>query len=699
MPAHPPKSSSKPPASPEEFALANQELEELVNRASAGDAEAFACLVERYRYAVYGIACAMLKNFEDAQDVAQEAFIKAWTGLPALRHASLFPAWLSQLTRNQCIDFSRRMRLQRRSEVHPIEEVENMAVPASNHPDKCAERNETRDMVHAAIASLSEPNRLAVMLFYMGEHTIDEIADLLKVPAGTIKRRLHDSRKQLKARMMHMVEDTIKNNRLPDDFTRRTVEKAIEEARALIGERKMVEAEEKLRGALEKIPSHAGALKTLNRVLMWGQVYDRSRWDLLREIAEHGRSIIASGEADETVLGQMANTLLAIPAMTEAASFLEKWIREKGANLERLGKLAWALGCLSQYDEAEARWQECMAMAQAAPIDEVSAHLGYACMTLVDCMTSAGEHKRAMRTARSGWKIWNDRKAVIPIGRHFDHISPFIWPDTFHMAGLEAERNETARMGFDALPPNQPDDLGAEMIRLAWRVRFDKPEAVVADFARILGANPGTPPHAYDVINAFFEMKMSGELLRLAGMIGNQEENAEGKNAEGKNAGGSGQMWPWWGQVNFPICRDLHGNCELDVVEKLLQESLAAGCAHNAGGEMYLLIAEIAIWLGIPTPEKLMQRIAEQGPDGADYFGWYHVAREAAAAGDTKKAFDALQRAVALWTNPPLVMLPIYESDARWGALRESEEFRRILEDARRRVGPFHGSLHYFPGW
>ena len=111
-----------------------------------------------------------------------------------------------------------------------------------------------------------------------------------------------------------------------------------------------------------------------------------------------------------------------------------------------------------------------------------------------------------------------------------------------------------------------------------------------------------------------------------------------------------------------------------------------------------------AVLLGRPSPAEYMRKIADREKIGTseDLWGgdaYYHIAREAAAAGNERKAFDALRRASEYWRNPPLAELKNWEKDTRWGALRERPQFKCILDEKRRRIGPIFGSLHYFPGW
>jgi len=197
-------------------------LQQLVERAGHGDLAAFGKLVERFQDAVYGTACAILGDFHDAQDVAQNAFVKAWRKLRNLRDPVKFPGWLYQITRNCSKDFLRRAG----PENVPLETGDvSSAVTDSQNPDERLEKNETREAVLAAIRALSEPNRLATTLFYIDGYTIEEVSQFLTVPKGTVKRRLHDSRNRLRERMMAMVEDELKGSRPGPEFRERIMRK------------------------------------------------------------------------------------------------------------------------------------------------------------------------------------------------------------------------------------------------------------------------------------------------------------------------------------------------------------------------------------------------------------------------------------------------------------------------------------------
>ena len=180
--------------------------DELVERARGGDLAAFDRLVERYQDAIFGAAYAMLGNYHDAEDVAQQAFIRAWRDLGSLRDAARFPGWLYRITQN----LSRNSRA-RRHETVPLDQVAWTIRDASDG-DGVAGTVGMIDEVREAIAALSEPHRLTIILFYMGGYGVAEVARILDIPVGTVKRRLHDARARLRlslpGRVGHALRDT-----------------------------------------------------------------------------------------------------------------------------------------------------------------------------------------------------------------------------------------------------------------------------------------------------------------------------------------------------------------------------------------------------------------------------------------------------------------------------------------------------------
>jgi RNA polymerase sigma factor (sigma-70 family) len=178
------------------------ELDRLVERVQAGELEAFGEIVRRFQDMACGYAYAILGDFHLAQDAAQEAFVQAYRDLRMLRKAIAFPGWLRRIVFKQC-DRIRRTRPAAES----LDAVRTEPVSGESSPPEAAERRELRENVLAAVRSLSEHQRTVTTLFYIDGYTVDDIADFLETPAGTVKRRLHDSRKELKERMVAMVSD------------------------------------------------------------------------------------------------------------------------------------------------------------------------------------------------------------------------------------------------------------------------------------------------------------------------------------------------------------------------------------------------------------------------------------------------------------------------------------------------------------
>ena len=182
----------------------------LVRRTLDGDTDAFGRLVDRYKEAVYGAAYVRLGNFQDAQDVAQEAFIQAYRRLGSLQAHDRFASWLNTIVRNLCHDHFRTHR-----EMLPLDRETPAAPydPAEEHDRRALHRR-----IQRAVDALSDVHRETVTLYYINGYTCEEVGDFLDVPTGTVKRRLFDARKQLKKEMVDMVRDMFDAHSLPSSF-------------------------------------------------------------------------------------------------------------------------------------------------------------------------------------------------------------------------------------------------------------------------------------------------------------------------------------------------------------------------------------------------------------------------------------------------------------------------------------------------
>ena len=191
----------------------------LVQKALAGDLNAFGQLVNKYQSAVYGLAFHLVGNFADAEDLTQEAFIKAFQNLSQLKDYAKFAYWLKQITANTC----RRWLRQRQKEMshlgfpHEIDEQSERGRIAT--PDELVESKERIQMVRQAMNTLSENNRIVLTLFYMDGLSYQDISEFLGLPVSTTKSRLHHARKKLKEEIVAMLGETFKQIKPEKDFT------------------------------------------------------------------------------------------------------------------------------------------------------------------------------------------------------------------------------------------------------------------------------------------------------------------------------------------------------------------------------------------------------------------------------------------------------------------------------------------------
>lgn len=665
-----------------------EELSSLVLRAQAGAPDAYGEIVQRFQDMAYGYAYSLLGEFHWAEDAAQEAFIEAYRKLGHLREPEAFPGWFRKIVFKHC----NRLTRDRRTWNVPLDDVEQVA-SRENDPSEVLEQGELKDQVRTAIQALPDNERTVTMLFYINGYSQLEVADFLEVPVTTVKNRLHTSRKQLAERMVSMVTDNLRQNALPDNFARETMDKAVTQAQELNREHKYQEAEQLLRVALVNVPDHAGALKELNRALMRGQVYGERRWNVLPEIAAHGRAILASTVEDDYVYHEVARTLLSIPAVPEAVEFIAGWIAKKGANLERLGMLAWARGCVADYAGAEKTWGQALECARNAPTDEVAANLPSAAEAMVDCFAAAHNMPRAAHVARTAWEQFTRVRGAI--SEYSTEYPPIIlWPHLFIQAGLGDEAAIVARAWLTLCQARTRQDWCVRGEALCARAWFDDVEAIIRDWLPWLGERLAAHEE-----RRLQEMPLM-QAFERAGRLEEQRRLAQATwewlgTVTDVNVAAARSNWDYQRYVGVAAAYLRTGN--RDKAEEIAQEAVAAGHTPSRW-----VLAEVAIARGAPTPLDIVTEIKEKGVESYDSYGlqgWYIVAREAAAEGKAEEAFAALRRACKLWSNPPLWPVREWEKDTRWGALREHTEFKRILDERRQRVGPVFGSLWYHPGW
>ncbi|UCC62086.1 MAG: sigma-70 family RNA polymerase sigma factor [Anaerolineae bacterium] len=178
----------------------------LVVRAQQGNQAAFAELVTRHQRYVYNLAYRLLQDADEAEDAAQEAFLRAWRGLRGFRGQAKFTTWLYRIVTNLC--YNRLASLRRQLMEVDTDEVEALASPTEQSPPARLEAAERRAFLHGQIAALPAKYRLVITLFYLQEFSYQEIAQLLDLPLGTVKTHLFRARERLK-RQLQADEETM----------------------------------------------------------------------------------------------------------------------------------------------------------------------------------------------------------------------------------------------------------------------------------------------------------------------------------------------------------------------------------------------------------------------------------------------------------------------------------------------------------
>ena len=166
-----------------------------------GDVNAYEALVKEYEKNVYNLALRMTGNSEDAADMAQEAFIKAYNSLTAFRGDSKFSVWLYRIVSNVCLDFlrsrSRKQTVSLSTENDDGEEVELDIADETHSPEQLLDRSLSRDAVRRGLAALPPDHREILLLREIQGLSYEEIADVLGLEAGTVKSRIFRARKKL----------------------------------------------------------------------------------------------------------------------------------------------------------------------------------------------------------------------------------------------------------------------------------------------------------------------------------------------------------------------------------------------------------------------------------------------------------------------------------------------------------------------
>jgi RNA polymerase sigma-70 factor (ECF subfamily) len=173
---------------------------ELLARVQAGDSEAFDLLVRRYLPKARVIARRLMQNPDDADDLVQDAFLRALERIATFDISRAFEPWFMRLLVNLGLDW-RRKQVVRRTESHDPERL-----AGGTRPDREAERSELRSSLEQALEKLPDRQRLIVTLFEIDGRSTEEVADMLKVSQVTVRWHLHQARKALREMLKGWIE-------------------------------------------------------------------------------------------------------------------------------------------------------------------------------------------------------------------------------------------------------------------------------------------------------------------------------------------------------------------------------------------------------------------------------------------------------------------------------------------------------------
>lgn len=191
---------------------------ELVKRAKAGDMQAFEDLVLQYEKMVYNVAFRMMNHTEDAYDISQEVFIKAFRNMKNFDERSTFSTWIYRITTNACID---EMRKRKGKETQSMDKeiqgdeggYQKEFVDSDATPEEVVVQQEDKSEIMQALDTLSEEHKTIVVLRDIRGLSYDEIAEITETSLGTVKSRLSRGRKQLQTEILKIWEQNGKKLR------------------------------------------------------------------------------------------------------------------------------------------------------------------------------------------------------------------------------------------------------------------------------------------------------------------------------------------------------------------------------------------------------------------------------------------------------------------------------------------------------
>ncbi len=178
----------------------------LIQRARDGDRRALEALVQRHYRTVFNLAYRLSNDYDSAQDIVSEAFIRVHNALPNFRGDANFTTWLYRIVKNVFLDERKKQRIRNHASLEEMVDLEDSAVSRQVEdprpgPEWQMERHERADLVQRAVMTLPDNQRLMIALYHFQHRSYEEIAEVMALPIGTVKSRLNRARLALKNKL------------------------------------------------------------------------------------------------------------------------------------------------------------------------------------------------------------------------------------------------------------------------------------------------------------------------------------------------------------------------------------------------------------------------------------------------------------------------------------------------------------------
>jgi RNA polymerase sigma-70 factor (ECF subfamily) len=273
----------------------------LVGLTRGGDRESFGALVARYQGHVYGLAYSMVDDWAEAQDIAQETFIRAYTNLDQLRDPARFPAWLRRIAFSVTINWIKAFRPGLVARLGDLD-MDALDIPDFEPgPPEVVERRELAEAVLRSVAALPPKYRVPLTMFHLDGLSYQKVAEFLDVPLGTAKSLIHRAREKLKLslapyaeELTPMVQEVFNEHKLPAEFARKVLENV-----PTLGWGKQRDCT--FLGALEAALAPTAHPFSYTDMMGWSGMAFRTRWFAGNESGARWCPSSAVGEMEEEI--------------------------------------------------------------------------------------------------------------------------------------------------------------------------------------------------------------------------------------------------------------------------------------------------------------------------------------------------------------------------------------------------------------